>query len=76
MERPTFDEIERAIDAGKAQMVRPWGDWVHIRRRARTVKAGSHRVIPVYMENEVEANISTDPARIGFPDVRIIGAAL
>lgn len=69
---PTFEEIEAALDAGKLEMIRPWGDWVRVRRMGRTINAGKHRRLNVYMEKEVEAYVSTESAAIGYPDVRIV----
>lgn len=69
---PTFEEIERALDAGKLEMMRPWGDWVPVRRRGSSAKqSATYTIIPVFMENEVEASITSDGAKLGFPDVRI-----
>lgn len=67
----TFEAIEAALDAGKLEMIRPWGDWVKVRRRAPTANANGGRIIHVWMENQVEASVSTESAKVGFPDVRI-----
>jgi hypothetical protein len=68
----TFEKIEAALDAGKVQMKRPWGDWVPVTRRGSTKKhAARLRLLHVWMENDVEAAISTNGAKLGFPDVRI-----
>lgn len=73
----TFAEIEKALDAGKLEMVQPWGAWVIVRRRAKTKihrngRGQEGRNIPVWMENEVEAFITTESAQLGYPDVRVI----
>lgn len=71
---PTFADIERALDAGKLEMMRPWGDWVPVRRHGRTVQASrTIRHLEVWMENEVEALISSNEEQYGFPHCRIVG---
>lgn len=65
----TFEQIERALDAGKLEMVRPWGDWVKVRRRGRTVKAGGYVRTEVFMENQVEACVSSYAAKFDYPGI-------
>jgi hypothetical protein len=67
----TLAEIERALDAGKLQMMRPWGDWVTVRRRS-DVTASHAGYVPIYMENQVEACIAPSDERMGFPLLRIV----
>lgn len=72
MRATTFEQIEAELDAGHLEMVRPWGDWVPVRRRAATINGGgNYRIIPVYMEGFVEASITNASAQLGYPDVRI-----
>jgi hypothetical protein len=53
-------QAEQLLDQGKLEMITPWGAWVPISRRANIKKqAGVAYSIPVYMENEVEAYITT-----------------
>lgn len=66
----TFSDIETALAIGKVEMKRPWGDWVPVRRRGRTINTQTEKRIPVYLEN-VEGAISTASAAFGYPDVRI-----
>lgn len=75
----TFDEAERALDAGKLEMQRPWGDYVPVRRRYRTTLSGISgrsgtrwRMIEVWMEAEVVASISEAWDGIDQPGLRIV----
>lgn len=68
----TFEQIEAALDARKLEMMRPWGDWVPVRRRGNTVRSGrANFILPVFMEHDVEASISSHGAINGFVDCRI-----
>ena len=71
----TFDDVEQAIDGGRCEMQRPWGDWVRVRRAGPSRHRGhGHVTIPLYMENDVEAFITTRQERHGFPGVRIVAS--
>lgn len=67
----TFVQIVAALDAGKLEMQRPWGDWVPVRRRNKKHHRAKGR-LDVWMENQVEANIFATGEADGFPDVRIV----
>lgn len=68
----TRSDVERALDAGKLEMQRPQGDWVPIRRRGRTIRTNHGWTVPVWMEAEVEANITQSDEACGFGFVRIV----
>ena len=67
----TFDQIERALDAGELMMKCPCGDYVRARRRDHTAKTQSGRIIPVFMENQVEASIGRRDELAGFQGFKI-----
>lgn len=53
-------EAEKLLDAGSLEMLRPWGDYVPMRRRGNTFKRGlAGPGIPVFMEAEVSTNITS-----------------
>lgn len=68
----TFEQIEAALDAGKLEKMRPWGDFVRVRRREATRVSKLHRTIEIYMENKVEACISTAEQKLGWHGYRIV----
>lgn len=57
----TRNEIIAAIEAGRIEMQRPWGDWVAVRMRYHGASACgdfARGLVPVFMEAFVEASIN------------------
>ena len=71
----TRGQVLAALDAGTLQMMRPWGDFVPVRRRSKVrhcERACPDRYVAiVWMEAEVEGFISHVDERHGFPFLRI-----
>jgi len=69
----TFNEAERALDAGTLEMMRPWKDWVAVRRKTRTYRywRNGWRYCDVHMEASVIGNISERWDSVGQPYLRI-----
>lgn len=72
----TFDQAMTALDAGKLEMMRPWGDWVRVRRRpSERLGPASNgtrwRMVDVWMEAEVVSLISEASDRFGQPYLRV-----
>lgn len=67
----TFLAVEAALDAGKLEMITPWGAWVRVRPRLLRDRKQSAPILHVFMENQVEATISPLGEKIGYPDLRI-----
>lgn len=69
----SFAEIESALAAGRVQMLCPHGDWVTVRRRGANYGPAGGKLIPVYMEREVEGMISQSAIeKFGLHDVRVV----
>lgn len=68
----TFEQIEKALDAGKLEMMRPWGDYVRVRRREVTRVSGPYKRIEIFMENQVMACISTTAAKFNWNGYRVV----
>lgn len=49
---------EKYLDAGRLEMQRPWGDYVPIRRKSNTRRFATGYFIPVFMEAQIESNIT------------------
>lgn len=53
-------------------MIRPWGDYVRVSRREATRVSPHGKTIEIFMENQVEANISSTAEKFKFHGYRIV----
>lgn len=70
----TREQVISALDSGTLLMMRPWGDYVPVRRRRKTKRGGNRNaIVQLWMERAVEAAITQADEKFGFACFKIAG---